>query len=154
MTYQDKYFGMPNKPSVSEKVTAPTTAPQPDDQTVENAKYKNRRRWVRYAVDIPVHVRVITQGPTRIVACDGRGINLNCGGLAVLADIDLPVGAQIRVEFTPPYAKEPMAFRCFVRDRVGNRYGVEFITENDEDYRKAGELQKQLAAMHEQVARR
>ncbi len=40
-----------------------------------------------------------------------------------------------------------MAFRCFVRNREGNRYGVEFITENDEDYRNAAELQAMLATM-------
>ncbi len=73
------------------------------------------------------------------------------GGLAVRADIDLPVGAQVGVEFTPPYSDQAMALRCFVRNRNGNLYGVEFITENDEDYRKAGELLEGLAAMNATV---
>ena len=42
--------------------------------------------------------------------------------------------------------------RRFVRNRDGNHYGVEFITENDEDYRKAGELQAGLAAMNADVS--
>jgi hypothetical protein len=44
-----------------------------------------------------------------------------------------------------------MTFRCFVRNRDGNCYGLEFITENDEDYRKSGELQAGLAAMNDLV---
>lgn len=39
----------------------------------------------------------------------------------------------------------------FVRNRDGNLYGVEFITENDEDYRKAAELLAGLAAMNANV---
>jgi len=85
------------------------------------------------------------------VACEGHGTDISGGRLAVRADIDLPVGAQVGVEFTPPYSDQPMIFRCFVRNRDGNHYGVEFITENDEDYRKAGELQAGLAAMNASV---
>ena len=110
-----------------------------------------RRRCPRFAVDFPVHVRLTTQGPTRVVACEGQGTDISGGGLAVRADIDLSVGAQIGVEFTPPYSDEPMMFRCFVRTRDGNCYGVEFITESDEDYRKSGELQAELAAMNAEV---
>jgi len=111
-----------------------------------------RRRHPRFAADFPVQVRLTTQGPTRAVACEGQGTNISGGGLAVRADIDLPVGTQVGVEFTPPYSDEPMAFRCFIRNRDGNLYGVEFITENDEDYRKAGELLTGLAAMNAAVS--
>jgi hypothetical protein len=107
-----------------------------------------KRRWPRFAVDIPVQVRLTTQGPTRVVACEGQGTDISGGGLAVRVDIDLPVGTQVGVEFTPPYSDQPMILRCFVRNRDGTCYGVEFITENDEDYRKTGELQAGLAAMN------
>ena len=110
-----------------------------------------KRRWPRFDVDIPVQVRVTTQGPTRVAACEGQGMDISGGGLAVRVDIDLPLDAQVGVEFTPPFSDEPMIFRCFVRNRDGNRYGVEFITENDEDYRKAGELQAGLAAMNAEI---
>jgi hypothetical protein len=110
-----------------------------------------KRRCPRFAVDFPVQVRLTTQGPTRVVACEGHGTDISVGGLAVRADIDLPVGAQVGVEFTPPHSDQPMIFRCFVRNRDGNHYGVEFITENDEDYRKTGELQAALAAMNASV---
>ena len=113
----------------------------------EGLNFESQRRWPRFAVDMPVQVRVTTQGPTRVVACHGQGTDLSCGGLAVTAQIDLPIGAQIGVEFIPPYSDQPITFRCFVRNRDGIRYGVEFITENDDDYRKTGELQEGLAAM-------
>jgi len=109
------------------------------------------RRCPRFAADFVVHVRLRTQGPTKVLACEGQGTDISGGGLAVSADIDLPVGAQVGVEFTPPYSAEPMTFRCFVRNRDGNCYGLEFITENDEDYRKSGELQAGLAAMNDLV---
>jgi hypothetical protein len=107
-----------------------------------------QRRWPRFGVDFAVEVRISTQGPTKVLACSGQGTDLSAGGLAFQADIDLSVGAQVGVEFTPPYSDQPVIFRCFVRNRNGNRYGVEFITENDEDYRKAGELQDGLASMN------
>ncbi|HEV2729988.1 MAG TPA: PilZ domain-containing protein [Terriglobales bacterium] len=116
-------------------------------ESLENATSKNMRRWPRFAVDIPLQVQVTTQGPTKVLACAGQGTDISYGGLAVTADIDLPVGAQIGVEFTPPGSQQRLLFRCFVRNRNGNCYGVQFITENDEDYRKAGELQVGLAAM-------
>lgn len=127
--------------------SARTTFGDSGERVADNRDYKSKRRWPRYAVDMPVEVRVTTQGPTRVVACQGQGTDLSCGGLAVTADIDLPIGAQIGVEFIPPYSDQPIKFRCFVRNRDGIRYGVEFITENDDDYRKAGELQEGLATL-------
>jgi hypothetical protein len=82
------------------------------------------------------------------MACEGQGTDLSCAGLAVEVGIDLALGAQIGVEFTPPYSDQPTTFRGFVRNRDGNHYGVEFITENDDDYRKVGELHEGLSAMN------
>lgn len=107
-----------------------------------------KRKWPRFAVDMSIEVRLATQGPTRMVACEGRGTDISFGGLAVTADIDLPVGAQVGVEFTLPHSDRPLIFRCFVRNRNGNCYGMEFILENDDDYRNAGELHPLLAATY------
>jgi len=104
-----------------------------------------KRRWPRYRVDIPVVI--ITPRPIRIVTCEGRGTDLNAGGLAVEASIDLVTGDQVAVEFTPPNCTESVSYRCFVRNRNGNRYGLEFIAENDADYVKTGELQEGLERM-------
>ena len=113
----------------------------------EHADLAAMRRWPRYCVGMTVQVRVTTQGPTRVVTWEGHGTDISAGGLAVTVDSDLPIGSQVAVQFTLPGSDQSMIFRCFVRNREGARYGVEFITENDEDYRKAGELQALLATM-------
>jgi len=109
--------------------------------------YVAQRRWPRYYVGMTVQVRVTTQGPTKVVTWKGQGTDISAGGLAVTVDSDLPSDAQVGVEFALPYSDRRMSFRCFVRNRDGNRYGMEFITENDEDYRNTGELQAALAAL-------
>ncbi|HTR24986.1 MAG TPA: PilZ domain-containing protein [Terriglobales bacterium] len=113
----------------------------------EEIDYVAKRRWPRYYVGMTVQVRVTTQGPTKVVTWKGQGTDISVGGLAVTLDSDLPNDVQVGVEFSLPYSDQRMSFRCFVRNRDGNRYGLEFITENDEDYRNIGELQAALAAL-------
>ena len=113
----------------------------------DDVDFAAQRRWPRYCVGMTVQVQVTTQGPTRVATWKGRGTDISAGGLAVTVDSNLPIGSQVAVEFTLPCCDQAMAFRCFVRNRDGNRYGVEFITENDEDYRNAAELQAMLTTM-------
>ena len=107
--------------------------------------YSTARRFPRYKVDVPV--RVITQGLTKVTIVQGRGSELNVGGMAVFAGIELSIGAQVIVEFTPPYSGQPIRVRCFVRNRVGYRYGVEFITESDDDYENVNRIETILRSM-------
>lgn len=108
------------------------------------------RRWPRYKkVDVPV--RVITQGATKTVIATGCGSELNNGGMAVFAGTELSVGAQVAVEFTPPYSSDPIRVRCFVRNRAGYSYGVEFITESDHDYRSVHQIEAVLSSIDSPV---
>ena len=107
--------------------------------------YATLRRWPRYKVDVPV--RVITQGATKVSIVLGRGSELNNGGMAVFAGTELAIGAQVQVEFTPPYSGHPIRVRCFVRNRSGYRYGVEFITESDDDYQSVHQIETVLRSM-------
>ena len=116
-------------------------------RSTESADFVAQRRWPRFCVGMTVQVRVTTQGPTKVVTWKGHGTDISAGGLAVTVDSNLPIGSQVAVEFTLPCSDQPMTFRCFVRNCDGNRYGVEFITENDDDYRNAAELQAALATM-------
>jgi hypothetical protein len=89
------------------------------------------RRFRRYKLDVPVRVVVHTDEKTRII--DGRGNELNEGGMAVQAGVELEVGDVVDVEFTPAYTGEPLRARAAVRNRNGYRYGVEFLLETPED---------------------
>jgi hypothetical protein len=107
--------------------------------------YPALRRWPRYKVDVPV--RVITQPPARVAVVDGRGRELNCGGMAVFVGAELRIHQQIAVEFTPPYLSQPIRVRCFVRNRSGYFFGLEFITENDNDYAAVAQLESVLKSI-------
>lgn len=107
--------------------------------TLPQEGYQTLRRWPRYNIDVPV--RLIAQRPTKVAIVQGRGRELGCGGIAVFAGIELSIDEQVAVEFTPPYAGEPIRVRGFVRNRSGYTYGVEFITDNNADYRSVGKLE-------------
>lgn len=107
--------------------------------------YTTVRRWPRYKVDVPV--RVITQGLTKVTIVQGRGSELNNGGMAIFAGTELAIDAQVQVEFTPPYSGQPIRVRCFVRNRNGYRYGVEFITESDDDYESVNQIEAILRSL-------
>ena len=101
-----------------------------------------QRRWPRHEIDVPV--QVATHGPMNVVFVQGRGSALNCGGMAVSGKVELAIGAQVAVEFTPPYAGQPVRIRCFVRNRQRDTYGLEFITENDSDYESVAQVESTL----------
>jgi len=107
--------------------------------TLPQQGYQTLRRWPRYNIDVPV--RLIAQRPTKVAIVQGRGRELGCGGIAVFAGIELSIDEQVAVEFTPPYSGEPIRVRGFVRNRSGYTYGVEFITDNNADYRSVGKLE-------------
>ena len=113
--------------------------------TAQPLPYAVKRQWRRYQLDVPV--RVITQPPRKVAVIEGRGRELNGGGMAVFAGTELSIDDQIAVEFTPPYSGQPIRVRCFVRDRNGYNYGVAFITENDADYENVSQIQTILQAM-------
>lgn len=110
--------------------------------TLPQQGYETLRRWPRYKIDVPV--RLIAQRPTKVAIVQGRGRELGRGGMDVFAGVDLSIDAQVAVEFTPPYAGQPIRVRGFVRNRNGYTYGIEFITENDADYRNVGQLESIL----------
>ena len=110
--------------------------------TRSTRKYSRPRRWPRYTIDLPV--RVLSQRPANNVAACGHGMELNGGGMRILVLLDLAVGDQIAIEFTPPYSGQLLTVRAFIRNRRGHTYGVEFITENDTDYEAVTQLEALL----------
>jgi hypothetical protein len=103
------------------------------------------RRWPRYKLDLPV--RVIAEKPGKTVVVQGRGNELNEGGLALFAGVELALGEHVAVEFTPPYSGQPMRARAVVRNRSGYTYGVEFLMESNEDIGNASQIRSVLRGL-------
>jgi hypothetical protein len=109
-------------------------------------KYAAVRRWPRYKVDIPV--RVVTRRLTNNIVAAGRGMEINLGGMTVFSLIELTLGDEVGIEFTPPFSGKLVTVRGFVRNCTAHNYGVEFITENDADYASLGQLEAALGKTH------
>ena len=117
--------------------------PSTSRHTQTSSTYEQERRWPRYEVDIPVRIVVREQERTTIRV--GRATELSEGGMCLSAATELGVGAEIAVEFTPPYSAEAIRVGCDVRDRKGRRYGVEFVCKSKEEKHNLARLRQMLA---------
>ena len=86
-----------------------------DDATEE------RRRWHRFQFTVPVRVRIEKAQAATLM--NTHGSQMNEGGLAVYADIELPVGEEAEIEFTDYH----LTVEGVIRNRVDDVYGVEFL---------------------------
>jgi hypothetical protein len=91
--------------------------------------YQSSRRWTRYKVDVPVMITLRRLG--KVIVVEGRGSELNCGGMKVFLPADLLIGDQVAVEFTPPYSSQPVMMKGIVRSCHIYSYGVEFVRTKD-----------------------
>ncbi len=87
------------------------------------------RRWTRFHLEVPV--RLVVHRPAYASSVTGRGTELNEGGMCIFAGIELRLGDQVAVEFTPPYGEAPLRLWAVVRNRAGYYYGLEFLAENE-----------------------
>ena len=81
-----------------------------------------KRRWPRYTFDVPV--TITTSGNRKI---QGRGTELNEGGLTVHGEAELALGDELKVEFRPAFSTAAVNLTVVVRNQNGNRYGMEFV---------------------------
>jgi hypothetical protein len=109
------------------------------------AGYAKMRRWPRYRINVPV--RVVVQRPDKTVIVSGRGMELNEGGMAFFAGVELKVGQHVEIEFTPPYDGQPVRVRGVIRDRNAYNYGSEFLLLNGEDKLQVEQIRQVLQAM-------
>lgn len=117
------------------------SAPAVDDLSAD-------RRWQRYHFDVPIRLLFENGNGTRVA--EGRGTELNEGGLGLYAGIELGIGDQVEVELIVPFYSMAMRLRGVVRNRPGNGYyyGIQFI---DTDPTQKGEITL-LAKMLETAA--
>ncbi len=112
--------------------------------------YTTMRRWPRLKIRVPV--TVIVHKPNKTVYVDGRGTDMNEGGVAVFAGAELGIGEEVDISFTPPYHGEPLIARTIIRNRRGYTYGMEFIVESQEDALHVERIREVLRALGSAVA--
>ena len=96
--------------------------------------YEQERRWPRHKIDVPL--RAVIHKADKTMIRDGRGMEVSEGGMCLMCQlmgVELRLGDELEVEFTPPYSGKPIRVRSEVRNRNGYRYGVEFIPEGKEE---------------------
>ena len=84
--------------------------------------YDRPRRWTRYPFEM--ETRIVSQ--PRRESLLGRSIDISEGGVAVRLDHDLDVGAPVEIEVAPPFFQHVLRLPAVVRNRAGNRYGLEY----------------------------
>ena len=119
------------------------------DIVVTEPQIINTRRYRRYKLDVPVRVIVHSDEKTRII--HGRGNELNEGGLAVNAGVELELGDEIEVEFTPAYTGQPLRARASVKNRNGYRYGLQFLTETAVVFERVEDIRIALQGVGQQM---
>ena len=103
------------------------------------------RRWPRLKLDVPV--RVVIHESQKTVIRDGRGRELSQGGMCFAAGVELKIGDQVEVEFTPAYSGHPIRVRAVARNGNGYRYGVEFVPSGDQERHEIAFLCDNLRAL-------
>ena len=96
-------------------------------------------------LDVPL--RVIVQKHGGSVIRDGRGTEISECGMGLMAGVELAVGEGLQIEFTLPYSSEPIRVSGAVRNRVGYRYGCEFITNGQADLKDVARLRLALQTL-------
>ena len=112
--------------------------------------FRELRRWPRLKIRVPV--TVIVHKANKTVYVDGRGTDLNEGGIAVFAGSELGIGEEVEISFTPPYHGEPLVARTIIRNRRGYIYGMEFVTETKADQARVERIRQVLRALGSEVA--
>ena len=103
------------------------------------------RRWPRHGLAVPL--RVVIHAPDKTVIRDGRGRELSPGGMCFEAGVELKIGDQVEVEFTPAYSGHPIRVRAVARNGNGYRYGVEFVPSGDQERHEIAFLCDNLRAL-------
>lgn len=107
--------------------------------------FRTLRRWARLKIRVPV--TVVVRKPEKTQFVRARGEDLNEGGIAIFVGTELRLGDTVEISFTPPYQGNPMAARAVVRNRRGYTYGMEFVTETDEDQKQVASIRAVLRTM-------
>ena len=110
---------------------------------MEEVYSKSTRRWPRYQVNLPVRMLVRKPGMLRVAHVRGR--ELNAGGMAVSAIVELAVGDQVQLEFLVVLSRRPIRLKATVQNRVDHQYGLAFLATNPAEEKEVKALRKMIA---------
>jgi PilZ domain len=85
----------------------------------------NTRRWQRHHVDLPV--RIIALNGILTTPVPARGSEISRAGMALHAPVDLYPGDLMHLQF--PTSTPSPRVKAVVRNRIGQRLGLEFLTQ-------------------------
>lgn len=92
-------------------------------------------------------IRVIVRDVTKTTIVSGRAFSLSDGGMGMFAGTELNLGDQMAVEFTPPYSSPPIRVQGKICNRTGYNYGVEFVTESNNQKQDVAALCQHLSSL-------
>ena len=84
----------------------------------------NTRRYARYELDTELKVSLVGSEHSDVW---GRALNLNQGGIGGVFVKGWDIGTSVQVQFAIPVAHAPVRLKGIVRNRIGYRYGFEFV---------------------------
>jgi hypothetical protein len=100
--------------------------------------FQNTRRWPRHQVDLPV--RIIALSGILTTPVPARGSEISRAGMALRASVALKPGDLMQLQFP---TSTPSHVTAVVRNRIGERLGLEFVTQLPPD-NEAGDRSRLL----------
>jgi hypothetical protein len=85
-------------------------------------KTESARKFERVSVDVSVQITTDTG-----TISFGRTHDVSCRGMSLYLALDLEIGVPIRLKFTLPNSRVALNLDAMIKNRVGFRYGIEFV---------------------------
>lgn len=86
--------------------------------------FQGIRRWPRYEIDLPV--RIIALNGVLTTPVNGRGHEISRAGMSLQASVAVEPGDLMQLQLP---TSEPSRVVAIVRNRSGNRLGLEFVSQ-------------------------
>ena len=94
------------------------------DQSLDIRNFQGIRRWPRYEIDLPV--RIIALNGVLTTPVNGRGHEISRAGMALHASVAVEPGDMMQLQLP---TSDPSRVLAIVRNRNGNRMGLEFLSQ-------------------------
>ena len=101
-----------------------------EDTKEVTAEAQCERRWERTKIDVRIRVTYALGKETEQI--DGQGHDVSEGGMGTYLPVDLNVDDSVVVELVRRYGQPRISFSAKVSNRNGFRYGLEFVSVEDE----------------------